>query len=32
MMGQPAKLPRPGYRQWDPVSILRVEDNEGRVL
>ncbi len=32
MMGQPTKLPRPGYRQLDPVSILRVEDNEGRVL
>jgi penicillin-binding protein 1C len=32
MMGQPAKIPRPGYRQLDPVSILRVEDNEGQVL
>jgi penicillin-binding protein 1C len=32
MMGQPAKLPRPGYRQLDPVSILRVEDPEGNAL
>jgi membrane carboxypeptidase/penicillin-binding protein len=32
MMGQPAKLPRPGYRELDPVSILRVEDAEGNVL
>jgi membrane carboxypeptidase/penicillin-binding protein PbpC len=32
MMGQPAKLPRPGYRQLDPVSILRVEDKDGQVL
>ncbi len=32
MMGQPAKLPRPGYRQLDPVSILRVEDAQGKVL
>lgn len=32
MMGQPAKNPRPGYRQLDPVSILRVEDPEGNVL
>jgi penicillin-binding protein 1C len=32
MMGQPSTVPRPGYRQLDPVSILRVEDNEGNVL
>ncbi|MGD9049788.1 MAG: transglycosylase domain-containing protein, partial [Anaerolineae bacterium] len=32
MMGQPAENPRPGYRQLDPVSILRVEDSEGNVL
>jgi penicillin-binding protein 1C len=32
MMGQPAKLPRPGYRELDPVSILRVEDAKGNVL
>jgi penicillin-binding protein 1C len=32
MMGQPTKLPRPGYRQLDPVSILRVEDRKGQVL
>jgi penicillin-binding protein 1C len=31
MMGQPAKNPRPGYRQLDPVSILRVEDSDGNV-
>ena len=32
MMGQPTKLPRPGYRELDPVSILRVEDSKGNVL
>ncbi len=32
MMGQPTKLPRPGYRELDPVSILRVEDSSGNVL
>jgi penicillin-binding protein 1C len=32
MMGQPAELPRPGYRQLDPVSILRIEDANGNVL
>jgi penicillin-binding protein 1C len=32
MMGQPAKLPRPGYRELDPVAILRVEDSNGQVL
>jgi len=32
MMGQPAENPRPGFRQLDPVSILRVEDNVGKVL
>ena len=32
MMGQPAKLPRPGFRQLDPVSILRVEDSNGQVI
>ncbi|MFC2036750.1 penicillin-binding protein [Chloroflexota bacterium] len=32
MMGQPTKLSRPGHRQLDPVSILRVEDPEGNVL
>ena len=32
MMGQPTGNPRPGYRQLDPVSILRVEDADGKVL
>jgi penicillin-binding protein 1C len=32
MMGQPTDNPRPGYRQLDPVSILRVEDATGDVL
>jgi penicillin-binding protein 1C len=32
MMGQPTDLARPGYRQLDPVSILRVEDSNGQVL
>jgi penicillin-binding protein 1C len=32
MMGQPTKLPRPGFRELDPVSILRVEDATGQVL
>jgi hypothetical protein len=32
MQGQPAKLLRPGYRELDPVSILRVEDVKGQVL
>jgi penicillin-binding protein 1C len=32
MMGQPAKRLRPGYRELDPVSILRVEDKDGQVL
>ncbi len=32
MMGQPTKLARPGYRELDPVSILRVEDAKGQVL
>jgi penicillin-binding protein 1C len=32
MMGEPAKLARPGYRELDPVSILRVEDSNGQVL
>ncbi len=32
MMGQPTKLARPGYRELDPVSILRVEDTNGQVL
>ncbi|MFN2226299.1 MAG: penicillin-binding protein, partial [Anaerolineae bacterium] len=32
MMGQPAKLARPGYRQLDPVSILRIEDSKGDTL
>jgi len=32
MMGQPAELARPGYRQLDPVAILRVEDTDGQVL
>jgi penicillin-binding protein 1C len=32
MMGQPTKLPRPGYRELDPVSILRVEDSKGQLL
>jgi penicillin-binding protein 1C len=32
MMGQPTDNPRPGYRELDPVSILRVEDPDGNVL
>jgi penicillin-binding protein 1C len=32
MMGQPAKVARIGYRELDPVSILRVEDTKGEVL
>lgn len=32
MMGQPTKNLRAGYRQLDPVSILRVEDASGEVL
>jgi len=32
MMGQPTKLARPGYRELDPVSILRVEDTNGQVM
>ncbi|HSJ55436.1 MAG TPA: transglycosylase domain-containing protein, partial [Anaerolineae bacterium] len=32
MMGQPTKLSRSGYRELDPVSILRVEDAKGQVL
>jgi penicillin-binding protein 1C len=32
MMGQPTDNPRPGYRQLDPVSVLRVEDAQGNVL
>ena len=32
MMGQPTDNPRPGYRQVDPVALLRVEDPEGNVL
>ena len=32
MLGQPAKLPRPGFRELDPVSILRVEDKNNEVL
>ncbi len=32
MMGQPTDNPRPGYRELDPVSILRVEDSEGNTL
>lgn len=32
MMGQPTKLAQPGYRELDPVSILRVEDATGKVL
>jgi membrane peptidoglycan carboxypeptidase len=29
---RPANLKRPGYRELDPVSILRVEDAKGRIL
>ena len=29
---RPADLKRPGYRELDPVSILRVEDPKGRIL
>ncbi|MEJ2209025.1 MAG: transglycosylase domain-containing protein [Anaerolineae bacterium] len=32
MMGEPAELARPGYRQLDPVSILRIEDSQGKIL
>ncbi len=32
IIGEPARNPRPGYRQLDPVSILRVEDADGQVL
>ncbi len=32
MAGQPTRNPRPGYRELDPVAILRVEDAQGRVL
>jgi penicillin-binding protein 1C len=32
MMGQPTKLARPGYRELDPVSILRVEDATGKLV
>jgi len=34
MVGRPvpAERLRPGYRQLDPVAILRVEDREGKVL
>ncbi|HSR29756.1 MAG TPA: penicillin-binding transpeptidase domain-containing protein, partial [Anaerolineae bacterium] len=32
MMGQPTDNPRAGYRQLDPVSILRVENAKGQVL
>jgi len=32
MMGQPTKLQQPGYRELDPVSVLRVEDATGKVL
>lgn len=32
MMGQPTDNPRPGYRELDPVSILRVEGADGTVL
>ena len=31
MTGQPTKLSRAGYRDLDPVSILRVEDAKGEV-
>jgi membrane peptidoglycan carboxypeptidase len=29
---RPARLKRPGYRDLDPVSILRVEDAKGNIL
>lgn len=32
MAGQETKLSRPGYRQLDPVTILRVENSKGQVL
>ncbi|MFC2030434.1 penicillin-binding protein [Chloroflexota bacterium] len=32
LMGQPANNQRPGFRQVDPVAILRVEDPEGNIL
>jgi penicillin-binding protein 1C len=32
MMGEPTRNPRPGFRQLDPVAILRVEDALGQTL
>jgi penicillin-binding protein 1C len=32
MMGEPTRNPRPGFRQLDPVAILRVEDAQGQTL
>ena len=32
MAGVPVKEPRPGYRELDPVAILRVEDRDGNII
>src|SRR5258708_19613712 len=32
MAGRPAQNPRPGYRTLDPVAVLRIEDQDGKVL
>ncbi len=32
MTGTPVTFARPGFRALDPVSILRIEDREGRIL
>ena len=32
MAGQPVRDPRPGYRELDPVAILKVEDSQGQVI
>jgi membrane peptidoglycan carboxypeptidase len=32
MAGKPVKNPRPGFRGLDPVSVLRIEDRDGKVL
>jgi len=32
MGGTPAANPRPGFRTLDPVTILRIEDRDGKIL
>jgi membrane peptidoglycan carboxypeptidase len=32
MVGTPVDNPRVGYRNYDPVSVLRIEDKDGKVL